>query len=72
MANIRHKTALVEMKTRKNGLISLSPSFLISFLFKEESDEFHFSDIYTRGCFDGSQNLKKILKKLIAKIAAKK
>ena len=32
------------------------------FLLKEESDEFYFSDIYTRGCFEGSQNLKKILK----------
>jgi hypothetical protein len=42
------------------------------FLLKEESDEFFFSDIYTRGCFEGSQNPKKILKKLIAKTAAKK
>ena len=60
------------MKTRKNDV-----NFAFAVLphissFKEESNDSFFSNIYTRGCFGGSQNLKKILKKLIAKTTAKK
>ena len=42
MADIRHKTAGVEMKTRKNGVNLAFAVLPHIFLFKEESDEFFF------------------------------
>ncbi len=50
------------MKTRKNGVNLVSAALPHMSSFKEESDEFYFSDIYTRVRFEGSQNPKKILK----------
>ncbi|MGB7580820.1 MAG: hypothetical protein WBL85_00020 [Sedimentisphaerales bacterium] len=62
MADIRHKTTGVKIKTRKNGVNLASAALPHMSSFKEESDDFFFSDIYTRVCLDGSQNPKKILK----------
>ena len=42
MADIRHKTAKVEMKTRKNGVNLVFAVLPHMSSFKEESDEFFF------------------------------
>ncbi len=54
MADIQHKTTGVKIKTRKNGVNLASAALPHMSSFKEESDDFFFSDIYTRVCLDGS------------------